>query len=215
MDMNEGREGRSTWRERERLRARKLILETAAELFARDGYDGTGMKQIADHIGISVGKLYTHFEGKEDILRELIENYTGELREKGEKARDQSLPPLEQLRNWFRAAIDHYRKHRNLVMIFLNENPLRLEGMIKDEMKRKREIVAGLFSEAVERGDIADENPYMLAAVVTGAAHRLIYTLTELGDEDGIDDVPGILDRIILKPLELRRGRHNETEDNR
>ena len=75
MEVNGNDQERSTWREREKQRAREEILEAAAHVFAQSGYDRAGMKEIASRAGISVGMLYNHFEGKEYIFRALLERY--------------------------------------------------------------------------------------------------------------------------------------------
>jgi AcrR family transcriptional regulator len=49
------------------------ILDTAAELFRRYGYTGTGMKQIVAEASAPFGSLYHHFPGgKEDLGGEVI-----------------------------------------------------------------------------------------------------------------------------------------------
>ena len=50
------------------------ILEEALTLFAENGYDGTGVEQIAEKVGIKAPSLYKHFKGKEDILNSIIDN---------------------------------------------------------------------------------------------------------------------------------------------
>ena len=60
MEPNENGSGRSTWRERERERAKKEIIDAAAELFARKGFEDTSMKDIAERAdsaaaGIRIG----------------------------------------------------------------------------------------------------------------------------------------------------------------
>ena len=52
-------------------RTRLEILQAAQELFSRQGYHGTSMRQIADRAGIALGGIYNHFDGKEDIFREV------------------------------------------------------------------------------------------------------------------------------------------------
>jgi AcrR family transcriptional regulator len=53
--------------------ARDRILEAALELFARQGFAATSMRQIADAVGIRASSLYNHFEGKEAIYHALID----------------------------------------------------------------------------------------------------------------------------------------------
>ena len=50
------------------------ILDEALTLFAENGYDGTGVEQIAEKVGIKAPSLYKHFKGKEDILNAIIDN---------------------------------------------------------------------------------------------------------------------------------------------
>jgi AcrR family transcriptional regulator len=196
---------RSKWRERERQRGKMVILAAAAELFAQFGYEGTSMKQIAERAELSVGKLYTHFKGKEEIFRELLEAYIKELHSMGDRACNPHDPPLKQLRCRLEAAIEHFKKNINLVLIYHNENPLKLKGIIKKEVRNNREIVADLISRAIARGDIPPEDPHVLAALVIGAVHGLMHVLTESDGGDALDAVPGIINRIILSPLEMKK----------
>lgn len=205
---------RPSRRERERLRHRAEILEAAEELFARFGYEKTGVKQIAERAELSVGQIYNHFEGKEEIFRELLEAHLRELHERGDNACSPEDPPLHRLRCRIEASIEHFKKNRDFMRIYHNENPLVLHGLVWEAIKKNREIVAGLFAEAMERGDIPREDPHVLAAVLIGAAHRLLDVFTESEDRDAFDAVPEVLDRIILEPLETRRRHAPRMEDN-
>ncbi|MGX1264307.1 TetR/AcrR family transcriptional repressor of lmrAB and yxaGH operons [Rossellomorea marisflavi] len=52
---------------------KRLILETAAQLFQKQGYHGTGINQIIEVSGTPKGSLYYHFpNGKEQIAQEAI-----------------------------------------------------------------------------------------------------------------------------------------------
>jgi AcrR family transcriptional regulator len=55
------------------------IAERARALFARKGYEGTSMEDIAREVGIKKASLYAHYAGKEAIFRsiysQLIEDY--------------------------------------------------------------------------------------------------------------------------------------------
>jgi AcrR family transcriptional regulator len=60
-------------------RRRDEILSSAAELFASTGYTKTSMRDVAAASGILAGSLYHHFESKEAIAVELVENYHADL----------------------------------------------------------------------------------------------------------------------------------------
>ena len=52
----------------------RRVLESAKRAFARRGYAGTNVNDVARDAGISVGSLYQYFRTKEDIFLALIEH---------------------------------------------------------------------------------------------------------------------------------------------
>lgn len=52
---------------------RGSILEEATRLFGAQGYTGTTMRDIATAVGVLPGSLYTHIDGKETLLLEIVE----------------------------------------------------------------------------------------------------------------------------------------------
>ncbi|PZQ60211.1 MAG: TetR/AcrR family transcriptional regulator [Phenylobacterium zucineum] len=54
---------------------RERILDVALELFAKHGYAGASMRQIAAAVGIRASSLYNHFDGKAAMLTALIDAY--------------------------------------------------------------------------------------------------------------------------------------------
>lgn len=55
-----------------RKQKRKLIMDTALELFAENGFHATSISQIARKAGISKGLTYNYFNSKKEILDEII-----------------------------------------------------------------------------------------------------------------------------------------------
>lgn len=51
------------------------ILDISADLFAKNGYDGVSMRQIAENAGIKESSLYNHFKSKADILENLFDEF--------------------------------------------------------------------------------------------------------------------------------------------
>ncbi|UJF31720.1 TetR/AcrR family transcriptional regulator [Paenibacillus hexagrammi] len=52
---------------------RDAILEGALDCFSGKGYAGTTIDDIAIHLGVSKGSIYTYFQSKEDIYIRLME----------------------------------------------------------------------------------------------------------------------------------------------
>jgi AcrR family transcriptional regulator len=48
--------------------SRATVIDTACELFAERGYQGTSMKDIAEALGVRASSLYNHVTSKQDIL---------------------------------------------------------------------------------------------------------------------------------------------------
>jgi len=62
-----------THRDRRKQDLRNQILETAREIFMRDGFEDFSMRKLAAQIGYSAGNLYLYFENKEQLFDRLVE----------------------------------------------------------------------------------------------------------------------------------------------
>ena len=51
---------------------RERLLDAAARVFARQGYDGTRILDIVREAGLSTGAVYGRFQSKNDLLREAV-----------------------------------------------------------------------------------------------------------------------------------------------
>ena len=66
------RQGRS-----EETRGR--ILGVAAQAFAQNGYNATGIAEICERAGVSKGAFYYHFDGKQAVFLELLNAWMAQL----------------------------------------------------------------------------------------------------------------------------------------
>lgn len=53
-------------------KTRATILAAASELFARGGYDATGLRQIAQAVGVNPALISLYFGSKESLFREVV-----------------------------------------------------------------------------------------------------------------------------------------------
>jgi AcrR family transcriptional regulator len=74
---------------------RTLIMDTALEHFAREGYHFTTINHIAKHAGISKGLMYNYFESKEVLLAEIIRRSVNEIYRNLDPDSDGILTPDE------------------------------------------------------------------------------------------------------------------------
>ncbi len=64
--------GRLT-REQSKANTRERLLSAARSVFARNGYHGASVEEVASEAGFSTGALYSNFGGKEDLFLALME----------------------------------------------------------------------------------------------------------------------------------------------
>ncbi|HUZ21522.1 MAG TPA: helix-turn-helix domain-containing protein [Acidimicrobiales bacterium] len=55
-----------------KTRTRERVLDAAALVFARKGFAGASVEEIAESAGYSTGALYSNFESKEQLFLELL-----------------------------------------------------------------------------------------------------------------------------------------------
>ncbi|HEY4778540.1 MAG TPA: TetR/AcrR family transcriptional regulator [Solirubrobacterales bacterium] len=59
-------------------RTRAELLAAAATVFARSGYEGASVEEIAEQAGYSHGAVYSNFDGKADLFLAVFEDYMAE-----------------------------------------------------------------------------------------------------------------------------------------
>lgn len=57
---------------------RSQLIEAAAQVFARRGYQAASVEEIAEEAGYSHGAVYSNFEGKADLFLAVFEDYMAE-----------------------------------------------------------------------------------------------------------------------------------------
>lgn len=159
-------------RAEKQARTRAGLIATAAEVFARRGYDGASVEEIAERAGYSHGAVYSNFEGKADLFLAVFEDYMAErVRELAET--QAALPedaPLEQRARaladqWMeRFARDRASVILHMEFIARGEREAELAKRFGRRSAAMREAVAGYISEyqreagvelAMPAGDLA------------------------------------------------------------
>jgi AcrR family transcriptional regulator len=77
---------------------RERLLEAALKVFGRLGYEAASVRLIAGEAGVAQGLMYSHFKGKEDLLKALFRRGMDQVRESFAAASgEDDRPPLERL----------------------------------------------------------------------------------------------------------------------
>jgi AcrR family transcriptional regulator len=65
--------GRPSLRDEQKALTRRRLIDAGEAVFARSGYHGASVEEIAREAGASTGALYSNFAGKEDLFLALFE----------------------------------------------------------------------------------------------------------------------------------------------
>jgi AcrR family transcriptional regulator len=66
---------RRSRREERKEETRRELIESAARTFARRGFQGASLEEVAREAGYSTGAIYWHFKGKDDLFLAVFEAY--------------------------------------------------------------------------------------------------------------------------------------------
>jgi AcrR family transcriptional regulator len=86
--------------------SRDKILDVAEALFARRGYAGVGLREVALAAGLGKSSLFHHFESKAQLYFEVLGRVLGRIRERLAPALAAELGPLPRLDRCLDALVD-------------------------------------------------------------------------------------------------------------
>ena len=89
------------------------LLDAACALFARKGYHGTSLREIADALGIQKASLYYYIKSKEDLLYEISKAAIGHISACVKDALTQVNTPAERLYAFIVAHVSSLLEHQN------------------------------------------------------------------------------------------------------
>lgn len=133
---------------------RETIVRVATELFGRNSYPGTSMRDIANEVGILAGSLYAHISGKETLLLEIIETGIEEFLEKVEEAYALDRTADEKLRAMVLAHVTIVAKQPQRTQIVFHQWRY-LGEENQRRVRERRDAYEKLFTAVLEEG-VAD-----------------------------------------------------------
>jgi AcrR family transcriptional regulator len=96
-------------------------LCAAASEFAKQGYQGTDVQAIADELKISKGSVYRYFPTKQELFLATVDHGVQQLHRYILDASEHVLDPLERMFAAVRAYLAFFKKHPQLVELFIQE----------------------------------------------------------------------------------------------
>jgi len=151
---------RSGRKERELEHIRRDILDAAARAFARSGFHGTTMEDVAREAGYAVGSLYTYFEGKEALYRTLLKRIADEMEAIVDRPMPSSLDFRQRFETQMIQLFELVERNRDLLLTFLSHRArLDVGGsghpaaeLVRDVCMQQIERMAARAAEAMKQG---------------------------------------------------------------
>lgn len=141
------------------------VFDAALELFSSQGFGATSMRQIAEKSGHSVGNLYHHFSGKEEIFERLIGQYW-------ERVLDPDLPlnrifaaagfpeDLPEMASAIEDVVEEFAPYILLIYVDVVEfNGEHIRSFYEGMAGRFEQAYGERLRQRKEQGDFGDVNP--------------------------------------------------------
>lgn len=156
-------------------------MEVAEKLFAKNGFSGTSVREIAKRAEVNIAMISYYFESKEKLL-EAIFHYRGDYL----NVMVESLLQKDAFTRWQKLDwlvdeyVDRFLEHQYLHRIILRESGLHSKGSLREFIDRKRhghyKMVKQFIEEGQAAGDFrADVDLLMLYSLLPGITKHLLF----------------------------------------
>lgn len=160
---------------------RELILDAAIMVFARSGYHGSRISDIAREAGIAYGLVYHYFKNKEEILRSIFEQrWSGflealeEIAGRPGSAEDRLLAVAELILNAYRVRPEWVR----VLVIEIQRSARFAEPGQMRAFGQLFSVVGRIIRDGQQRGELrTDLDPSIAGHVLVGALESEITNL--------------------------------------
>jgi AcrR family transcriptional regulator len=102
----------------------------AEDLFARRGFAGVGLREIADSAGLGKSSLFHHFRGKSQLYFEVLGGVLARIRARLAPVLADTGDPLQRLLRWVDTLVDAFAEHPTSARLLLR-------ALVEDEIPRE------------------------------------------------------------------------------
>jgi AcrR family transcriptional regulator len=184
--------------------SRDKVLDAAQRLFARRGFSGVGLSEVAEASGLSKSSLFHHFANKVELYAAVVGRIIGEIDLRMARALAAGGDPLNRIDRWLDTFVDFLAEnpaHARLLLRSLFEDD-DLTGESEEERrvnaatKRVLDAAAGLLREGMATGQLRVMNiGHALQSLIGLTVYH--FASGQLGEE--------LLGRSLFSPTETRR----------
>jgi AcrR family transcriptional regulator len=186
---------------------KQRIFRVATELFARNGYHATGVKEISDSVGLGRGALYYHIKSKEDLLFHISMSLLAEINPRARAVTESNASVEEQVFTLARDLLRSLAENREGWAVSLSETRSLSEER-RDAVIAARDEYEAIWASVLERGVrtgvLRDSSPLTRRAIL-GMLNSTHLWLDEKGATPP-EEIARLYMDLILRGL--RKGEH-------
>jgi TetR/AcrR family fatty acid metabolism transcriptional regulator len=158
---------------------RRQILDAAVRVFARQGFHGCRVSDIADEAGVAYGLVYHYFRSKEEVLDTLfLERWDVLVATIDEVAAREDMAPRDQLHVIASFIVDSYRYDPDLMKVIIVEVTRAANSFGRTHLVKIREAydgIAGIVERAQTEGTFkSDVTPQYAAMAFYGTIEQVL-----------------------------------------
>jgi AcrR family transcriptional regulator len=184
--------------------SRDKILDQAEALFARRGFAGIGLSEVAEAVGLGKSSLFHHFHSKAQLYAAVIARILARIEAVMMRSLAAGGSPTERVERWIDVLVDTLGSHPTYARLLLRSlfEDDELGGDIPEEQEAneilRRIVGAGglLLKEGMTSGEFRPASvPHTLQTLIGAIVFH--FASGEFGDE--------MVGRSIFSPAEVRR----------
>src|SRR5438093_13742923 len=99
--------------------SRDKIIDAAEALFAKRGYAGVGLSELAEVVGLGKSSLFHHFENKAQLYAAVTARILGRIEERLVRSLARGGDPLARLERWLDELVDLLADHPTYARLLL------------------------------------------------------------------------------------------------
>jgi len=157
---------------------RRVILDAAVKVFAREGFYGCRVADIADEAGVAYGLVYHYFRSKDEILDTLFLERWDLMLEEIARVDAEPAPAREKLAAVAGFIIDSYRHDPDLMKVIIVDVTRAANSFGRSHLEKIREayeLIGAIVASAQERGELrSDITPTFAAMAFYGAVEQVL-----------------------------------------
>lgn len=181
------------------------IIETSEQLFSKNGYDGTTVRDIAKEAGVNIAMISYYFGSKEKLMEAVFNHRMGNIKLRVESLlKNDSLSPIQKMEMLIDEHIERVMGHQGFYKVMLceqviNKNPTIINLLI-DIKKKNAGVINELIKDGQKKGVFKKKiDVVLLLSTMVGTVIQMLVSQAYYRDYNNLKDMPDVEFQELLK----------------